>query len=55
METMTTIWQTTRMTAETAWNILSALSAGNPGMALVTILAGIGWFVGVGAIIGSMV
>ena len=40
METMTAIWQTTRMTAETAWNILSALSHGNPGVALVAILVG---------------
>ncbi len=55
METMTAIWQTTRMTAETAWNILSALAHGNPGVALVAILAGLGWFVGFGAIIGSLV
>lgn len=55
METMTTIWQATRMGAETVWNILAALSSGNPGMALVVILAGLGWFAGVGAIIGSLV
>lgn len=55
METMTAIWQTTRMGAETAWNILAALSSGNPGLAVVAILAGVGWFAGVGAIIGSLI
>lgn len=54
METMTTVWQAVRMGAEIAWNILSVLSRGNPGMALVAILAGLGWFVGVGAILGSI-
>jgi hypothetical protein len=53
METMTTIWQVTRMAAEAARNILAALSSGNPGMALLAILVGLVWFAGVGAIIGS--
>lgn len=53
METMATVWQATRMAGEIAWNILAALSNGNPGLALVAILAGLGWFVGIGAIIDS--
>lgn len=55
METMATVWQATRMGAETAWNILAVLSSGNPGVALVAIMAGVAWFVGLGAIIGSLI
>lgn len=54
METMVNIWQVARLTAAGFWNILSILSRGNPGMALVAILAGLGWFIGVGAILSAI-
>lgn len=54
METMTNIWQTTRLTMAGAWSILSILSRGNPGVALVALLAGFGWFFGVGAILSAI-
>lgn len=51
METMTNIWQATRLTAAGVWDILGILSRDNPGLALVAILAGLGWFIGFGAIL----
>lgn len=54
METMTNIRQVARLSAAGAWNILSILSNGNPGVALVALLAGLGWFIGIGALLGSI-
>lgn len=39
--------------ASIAWSILSIASSGNPAAALVVIAAGVAWFAGIWAIIGS--